>query len=96
MEQVIDVLQTVKLLRTKRPGIVEDLVSFVSYVIMPICIAIPYTYTFSYLAGYIASYNSLSYCYTVCFSFIQDQYQFVFTVVARFLQSFDTYDNFKI
>ena len=28
MEQVIDVLQTVKLLRIKRPGIVEDLVSF--------------------------------------------------------------------
>ena len=27
MEQVIDVLQTVKLLRIKRPGIVEDLVS---------------------------------------------------------------------
>ena len=26
MEQVIDVLQTVKLLRIKRPGIVEDLV----------------------------------------------------------------------
>ena len=28
VEQVIDVLQTVKLLRIKRPGIVEDLVSF--------------------------------------------------------------------
>ena len=31
MEQVIDVLQTVKLLRIKRPGIVEDLVSSLSY-----------------------------------------------------------------
>ena len=31
MEQVIDVLQTVKLLRIKRPGIVEDLVSCLSY-----------------------------------------------------------------
>ena len=30
VEQVIDVLQTVKLLRTKRPGIVEDLVSSLS------------------------------------------------------------------
>ena len=28
VEQVIDVLQTVKLLRIKRPGIVEDLVGF--------------------------------------------------------------------
>ena len=31
MEQVIDVLQTVKLLRIKRPGIVENLVSCLSY-----------------------------------------------------------------
>ena len=30
VEQVIDVLQTVKLLRIKRPGIVEDLVSSLS------------------------------------------------------------------
>ena len=32
MEQVIDVLQTVKLLRIKRPGIVEDLVSYLSVI----------------------------------------------------------------
>ncbi|XP_065904644.1 receptor-type tyrosine-protein phosphatase S-like isoform X2 [Dysidea avara] len=50
VEQVVDVLQTVKLLRIKRPGIVEDL----------------------------------------------DQYQFIYSTVLRYLQSFDTYDNFKI
>ena len=87
MEQVIDVLQTVKLLRIKRPGIVEDLVRSLS------CNC-SNADTFALLASCIATIVLAS--YTVCVSFIQDQYQFIFTVVVRFLQSFDTYDNFKI
>ena len=66
VEQVVDVLQTVKLLRIKRPGIVEDLVSYSIYI--------------------------RCYFYATC---PQDQYQFIYTTVLRYLQSFDTYDNFK-
>ena len=42
-DQVIDVLQTVKLLRIKRPGIVEDLVSSLSCN----CSYVVITYTFT-------------------------------------------------
>ena len=80
VDQVVDVLQTVKLLRIKRPGIVEDLVSSLS------CSYVRYK-LYSCILFY---YNDLT---TMCAS--QDQYQFIFTVVVRFLQSFDTYDNFK-
>ena len=80
MEQVIDVLQTVRLLRIKRPGIVEDLVSSLSCS----CSYVRYLL-------YNIYYNDLT-----LLPSSQDQYQFIFTVVMRFLQSFDTYDNFKI
>ena len=83
MEQVIDVLQTVKLLRIKRPGMVEDLVS------SPLC-------NCSYVRYLLYSYIHIYYDDLTLFPSSQDQYQFIFTVVVHFLQSFDTYDNFKI